>query len=344
MHAVHHQQQRRPRTRTQRCGDLADGQPDAAAGMHPGQPHRARPRPDAPEQGADDRIGAGRRRLLEQRNHAHARAGAVDRQPDRLMVRVMIVRGAQHLVPGLQRQPLVHQCQAGGGIAGQADILRPRAQVVGNFRLHLYVQVVRPFREHAVLDGDEGIAVDGATIAFDSRPHGGRMAGDEEAGEVHPLRIQRELGANGLPAGEVRHRRRLGLHGRQQATRQQDGGQGGRSRKEPASRDLHAHLPGAGPAGPMVGQRERRPGAVRNASGMPLAAIGRPAWATHGHRTQGSCARPRRHAAADGVEPNPACLEVRPRPMMSILVSPVRRSGEMAMPRVCGEPPFTRGA
>ena len=104
---------------------------------------------------------------------------------------------------------------------------------------NLHVQVVRPFGEHAVLDGDEGIAVDRTPVALDRRAHRRRMAGDEEAGEVHPLRIQHELGTDRVPGGEVRHGRGLRFQRGQQAARQQAGGQGGRGREQATSGDVH---------------------------------------------------------------------------------------------------------
>jgi hypothetical protein len=74
-HAVHDQRQRVVAL-AHCCCDLADGQSDAAARMHPGETDDSRLRSDCVKQARDHLVGGGGGRIVEQRDLSHRGADA----------------------------------------------------------------------------------------------------------------------------------------------------------------------------------------------------------------------------------------------------------------------------
>ena len=163
---------------------------------------------------------------------------------------IVVVRGTQHLVARLQRQAVVDQRQAGGGVGGQADILGPPAQVVGDPGLRLQRQVVRVIAEHRMLDRREGIAVQRLAVAIDGRLHRARVAGEEETGEMRVGRIKRELRAHRIPVRQVGGRHLLRRCRRQRHGKQGSGAQHGRGGKQVSTGQGHGGQSQAGRYGP----------------------------------------------------------------------------------------------
>src|SRR4029450_509722 len=144
---------------------------------------------------------------------------------DRLVMRDVVLLGAEDLVPGLQREPEVDQRQAGGGVLGEADLLGLSTEVRRGDLSDAALEVLRIGLEHSLLDGEEGVLVEGLAPGVDRVAHRGGVRGDVEAGEVEVPRVKAELAADALPVVQLRSGRGGGLEGGEEVSRgEQDAG------------------------------------------------------------------------------------------------------------------------
>ena len=185
---------------------------DAAARVHPGDADDARVRADRALQAVDHLVGGRRCRIVVQRNAPRACAGLFDRETDRLVMHVMVVRRAENLIARLERQALVDERETLGRAVRQRDFLGLAADVCRGRLLHpdrigilLCLVPQKSIEAHAVLNCRKRLRVEHAAKAFDRLAHRLRVRHDVELREVHPVRRQVELGANRSPVGAAIH-------------------------------------------------------------------------------------------------------------------------------------------
>ena len=180
--------------------------PDAAARVHPGDADDARVRTDRALQAVDHLVGGCRCRIVVQRDAPRTGARFLDREANRLVMHVMVVRRAEDLVARLECQPLVDEREALGRAVGERDFLGLAADVRRGGLLHpdrvrvlLRLVPQECVEAHAVLDRRERLGVEHDAKALDRLAHRLRVRDDVELREVHPVRRQVELCANRSP-------------------------------------------------------------------------------------------------------------------------------------------------
>jgi hypothetical protein len=127
----------------------------------------------------------------------------------------VVVRRAQDLVAGLQRESVVDQGQALRRAVGECHLLESAAEVVRRGTLHADRQNVirrgarRGVEAHAMLDRHERVGVELAAMTLDRVAHRLGVRNDEELREVLPVRRELvELRLHRGPVGPGAHGRR----------------------------------------------------------------------------------------------------------------------------------------
>jgi len=178
-------------------------QAHARARMHPGEPDHACRRLQGRAQAIDHLCGVRLAGTIVKRDAPRGGALPLGGEADRLVMRIVIVRGGEDLVARLKPQSVIDERQSRGRVAGERDLVALSAEVPGEILANLQLEVVL-VREHAVVDGQVRIRIERLTIVFDRVSHRLWMRGDEEAREMKVAPVDRELIADSLPVGEVR--------------------------------------------------------------------------------------------------------------------------------------------
>ena len=169
------------------AGDGADGEPDPGLRVHPGDAHHPGGRLHSGADAADDLVDGGLRGIGEEGNLPERRPGALRGVLDRQMVRGVVVLGGEDLLAGAERESVVDEREAGGGVLGEADVVGLAAEIGGGGLADPALDVLRLALEQAPVDGEERVLVDGPAPGLDGLPDRGRVRGDEEAREVEVL-------------------------------------------------------------------------------------------------------------------------------------------------------------
>src|SRR5207237_9484534 len=102
----------------------------------------------------------------------------------------------QNLVARLQREAVIDEREPGGGVGGQRDLFLAAAEVRRDVLADLALQVLGLRLEHPALHDEERILVERLPPGVDGRAHRRWVRGDVEAGQVHVVRRETELGAD----------------------------------------------------------------------------------------------------------------------------------------------------
>jgi hypothetical protein len=209
------------------AGDGADGEPDARLRMHPGDAHHPGRGLHAIADAADDLVDGGLRGIVEEGNLAERRAGALGGVLDRQVMRGVVVVGGEDLLPGLEREAVVDEREAGGGVRGEADLFRLAAEIGGGGLADAALDVLRLVLEEPAVDDHERVLVHGLAPGLDRVADRGGVGGDEEAGEVEVLGREPEEAADLAPVVDCRGGWGGGLEGGEEASGNEDGAGGG---------------------------------------------------------------------------------------------------------------------
>src|SRR5262249_42753486 len=140
-----------------------------------------------------DLVGAGGRRIVIERDLLDLSAGLCGRESQALVRRVEVVRRRQDVVAGPQPQTVVRQAEAHRRAVGEHDLVGAYPEVVGGRGAHL---VVVPGR---LVNDRVRIGVQLLSPTRDRVPHGFRMPGEYERGELRQLGVEGEAASNLLP-------------------------------------------------------------------------------------------------------------------------------------------------
>ena len=204
-----------------RLRDPAHRQSDSGAGVDPGDPEHAGRRSDGLADAVDDSVGGRGRGVVEQSELPHRRAVALGRKPDRLVVDDVVVGGDEDFVARLERQAVVDEGQAGGGVRRQRDLILRHAEIGGSVFAHLALHVQRLALEHPALDGQERVVVERRAEGLDGVPDRSRMRDDVKASHVDVARRKPELCPYAGPVIEARRAWSARFDRREQPARQE---------------------------------------------------------------------------------------------------------------------------
>src|SRR6266581_6701445 len=159
--------------------DPGDGQPHAAAGVHPGDADRSRFWSDRFVNAFGYFIGRNRVVRIEERNFAPGCSATPCGEPDRFMMHIMIVRSGQNLVAFAQRQPMIKKSQTGRRVLRQRDVLPVAANVVGDRAAYLQRNVLVSLHENRALNGKQRIGINSCPILFYRSAHRSGVRGQK---------------------------------------------------------------------------------------------------------------------------------------------------------------------
>ena len=139
----------------------------------------------------DDLGGVGVAGLVVQPDPLDRRPGSRRGPAQRLVRRVEVVLGGEHVVALGEVETAVHDAESDGGAGRQRDLVGRRSEVVGRRPSHRPVDVL--------LDVVRRVEVERLPVAVDRVADHLRRRRQHERGEVGDVGIEGELGSDGLP-------------------------------------------------------------------------------------------------------------------------------------------------
>ncbi len=184
--------QRVTSSRSSAC-DLLHRHPHAGAGVHPRQRDHARLRGDGVQQPLRHVVHGRGRRVVVQVDAGDLRAGPQLQQPQRVLGGEEVVGGREDLVALAQGQPAVHHGDAHRGAVGQRVLRRVTA---GERRRRVAHRLL------VGLPGEQrvlGVPAEPVAVVGDRRVQQPGVRREDEGRELGQLRVEQELGADGVP-------------------------------------------------------------------------------------------------------------------------------------------------
>src|SRR6476619_4367293 len=183
--------------------DPGDGQPHAAAGVHPGDADRSRLWPNRFANAFRYFIRRNRVVRIEERNFAPGRSATPCAEPDGFVMHIVIVRSGQDLVAFAQRQPMIEKGQTGRRVLRQRDVLPVAANVVGDGAADLQWDVLVGLHENRALNGKQRICIYLLPVLLYRLTRTFRVAREQKECAVTVIRSQFKLPTHGFPVVEI---------------------------------------------------------------------------------------------------------------------------------------------
>src|SRR4029077_2343290 len=187
----------------QRLSDPGDGEPHAAAGVHPGHADRSGLWSYRFANALGYFIRRNRIVRIEERNFSPGCPAPACGEPDRFVMHIVIVGSGQDLVAFAQRQPMIKKSQARRRVLRQRDVLPVAADVIGEGAANLQRDVLISLREDRVLNGKQRICVYLGPVLLYRLTHRPWVGGQEKQCEMNVIRSQFKLPAHRFPVFEI---------------------------------------------------------------------------------------------------------------------------------------------
>src|SRR5881392_1905060 len=176
--------------------NAGNGQPHAAAGVHPGDADRSRVWSDRFANAFGYFIRRNRAVRIEERNFAPGRSATPCGEPDRFVMNIMIMDSGQDLVTFAQWQPMINKSQPGRRVLRQRDVLPIAADVVGDGAADLQRDILVSLHENRALNCKQRICIYPRPVLLYRLTHRPWVGSQKKLGEMNVIRSQFKLPAH----------------------------------------------------------------------------------------------------------------------------------------------------
>src|SRR5512132_7678 len=183
--------------------DPGDGQPHAAAGVHPSDADRSRLWSDRFANAFGYFIRRNRVIRIEERNFSPCRSAPPCGEPDGFVMNIVIVRSGQDLVACAQRQPMIENSQACRRVLRERDVPPVAANVVGDGTADLQRDVLVSLLENRALNGKQRICIYLRPVLLYRLTHRFWVRGQKKQCEMNVIGSQFKLSAHRFPVFEI---------------------------------------------------------------------------------------------------------------------------------------------